>query len=205
MIRLLLADDHIVVRLGLRTLFESQSDLAVVAEASSGPDAVRLFLEQQPDVVLMDLRMPEGGGLDALKRIRESHPRARILILSSFGSEEEIYQSLRAGARGYILKNADSEELLAAIRQVHAGRTWIPPGVAALYSDRAQRPELTQREMEILQCIFEGLTNKEIAYRLSVAENTVKNHINNVMTKLGAKDRTQAAYIGLLRGLLTVA
>ena len=125
-------------------------------------------------------------------------------MLSSFGSEEDIYQALRAGAQGYILKEAHSDDLLAAIREVHRGGTWIPPGIAARYAERIKRAELTARELEVLRCVFHGLTNKEIAYELGVAENTVKNHINNLMAKLSARDRTQAAHLALHRGLLNV-
>lgn len=204
MIRVLIVDDHIVVRLGLRTLIQSQPDMEVAADAGNGPDALVLLHRVRPDVVLLDLRMPDWGGVEVVRRMRALDGAVRILILSSFGSEEDIYQALQAGAVGYILKNAGSDELLSAIRQVHDGGSWIPPGVAALYAERLQRAELTQREMEILRCIFQGLTNKEIAFQLSVAENTVKNHINNLMFKLGAKDRTQATHLALQRGLLSV-
>ncbi len=204
MIRVLIVDDHVVVRLGLRTLLETQPDMQVAGDAAGGVDAVALVGQLHPDVILLDLRMPDLGGVEAIRRIRGIEPSAHILILSSFGSEEDIYQALHAGALGYILKNAGSDELLAAIRQVHAGKPWIPPGVAERYSERMQRPHLTQREMEILNCIFKGLTNKEIAFQLSVAENTVKNHINNLMAKLGAKDRTHATHLALVRGLLSV-
>jgi two-component system, NarL family, response regulator len=202
--RILVIDDHIVVRMGLRTLIQSQPDMQIAGEGSGANDAVTLFESERPDVVLLDLRMPDGGGIEALKRIRAIDPEARVLMLSSFGSEEEIYQSLQAGALGYILKGADTEELLEAIRQVHRGNRWVPPNLAARYTDRTHRPELTAREMEVLKCIFHGLTNKEIAYQLGVAENTVKNHINNLMTKLNAKDRTQAAHMALNRGLLSL-
>lgn len=204
MIRVLIVDDHIVVRLGLRTLIQSQPDMQVAGDAANGLDAVTLACETNPDVILLDLRMPECGGVGTVRRIRANRPAARILMLSSFGSEEDIYQALQAGAAGYILKDTGSQELLEAIRKVHGGGAWIPPSVAARYADRLQRAELTQRELEILKCVFEGLTNKEIAYRLSVAENTVKNHINNLMSKLGAKDRTQATHLALVRGLISV-
>jgi DNA-binding NarL/FixJ family response regulator len=204
MIRVLIVDDHVVVRLGLRTLIQSQPDMQVAGDTDSGAGAVSLLEETHPDVILLDLRMPGCGGVETVYRIRSIDRAARILMLSSFGSEEDIYQALNAGARGYILKNAGSDDLLAAIRQVRAGGTWIPPGVAARYAERVQRPELTQRELEILRCVFEGLTNKEIAHQLSVAENTVKNHINNLMSKLGARDRTHATHLALLRGLLSV-
>jgi two-component system NarL family response regulator len=204
MIRVVIVDDHIVVRLGLRTLIQSQPDMEVAGDAANGQDAVALVEKFHPDLIMMDLRMPDCDGVEAVKRIRSVDPSARVLFLSSFGSEEEVYQALHAGALGYILKNAATEELLQAIRRVYAGGTWIPSGLAALYADRTTRPELTQREKEILQCVFQGLTNKEIAHELSVAENTVKNHINNMMYKLGAKDRTHATHVALVRGLLRV-
>ena len=204
MIRVLIVDDHIVVRLGLRTLIQSQPDMEVAAEASNGREVVDMAAKLHPDVILLDLRMPECGGVETVRRLHAAESAARVLILSSFGSEEEIYQALNAGALGYILKSTDSDELLKAIRQVHRGERWIPPGVAERYTERMHRPELTQREMEILRCIFQGQSNKEIAHQLSVAENTVKNHINNLLAKLGAKDRTQAAHLALTRGLLNL-
>jgi two-component system NarL family response regulator len=204
MIRVLIVDDHIVVRLGLRTLIQSQPDMQVAGDAGDGPDAVALLEKTRPDLVLLDLRMPDWGGVEVTRRMKALDDKVRILILSSFGSEEDIYQALHAGAVGYILKTTGSEELLTAIRQVHVGGNWIPPGVAARYAERMQRANLTQREMEILTCIFHGLSNKEIAYQLSVAENTVKNHINNLMVKLGANDRTQATHLALIRGLLSI-
>jgi len=204
MIRVLIVDDHIVVRLGLRTLIQSQPDMEVAAEAINGFDAEELAGKTHPDVILLDLRMPDCGGVEAVRRLRAAQSTARVLILSSFGSEEEIYQALHAGAIGYILKSANSDDLLKAIRHVYRGESWIPPGVAERYTERMQRPQLTQREMEILKCIFQGLSNKEIAHELSVAENTVKNHINNLLSKLGAKDRTQAAHLALTRGLLNL-
>ena len=198
MIRVLIVDDHIVVRLGLRTLIQSQPDMQVAGDAGDGPDAVALLEKTHPDLVLLDLRMPDWGGVEVTRRMKALDDKVRILILSSFGSEEDIYQALHAGAVGYILKNTGSDELLTAIRQVHGGGKWIPPGVAARYAERMQRANLTQREMEILK------SNKEIAYQLSVAENTVKNHINNLMVKLGANDRTQATHLALIRGLLSI-
>ena len=146
MIRVLIVDDHIVVRLGLRTLIQSQPDMEVAGDAANGEDAVDLVRKLRPDLIIMDLRMPDCGGIEAVKRIRAVDPAARVLFLSSFGSEEEVYQGLHAGALGYILKNTASDELLRAIRKVYAGGTWIPPGLAALYADRENRPELTQRE-----------------------------------------------------------
>lgn len=204
MIRVLIVDDHIVVRLGLRTLIQSQSDMELAGDAGNGPDALALLEKAHPDIVLLDLRMPDWGGVEVARRMRSLDTGARILILSSFGSEEEIYQALQAGAAGYILKHEGSDELLSAIRQIHAGGSWIPPAIAAQYTERTQRAELTPREMQILKCIFQGQTNKEIAFQLSVAENTVKNHINNLMVKLGAKDRTHATHLALTRGLLSI-
>jgi two-component system NarL family response regulator len=201
-ISVLIADDHIVVRLGLRTLIQSQHDMRLAGEASNARDAVAEFDRTRPGVSLLDLRMPERGGIEALRGIKALDENARVLMLSSFGSEEEIYQALHAGALGYVLKDSSSEDLLKAMREVNQGRSWISAGVAARYAIRNQRPELTGREMEVLRLIFEGLTNKEIAYKLGVAENTVKNHINNLMVKLNARDRTQAAHVALERGLL---
>jgi two-component system NarL family response regulator len=203
-IQVLIVDDHIVVRLGLRTLIQSQPDMEVAGDVANGADAIALLEQKSADIVLLDLRMPQYGGLQTLRNIRSAHSSVRVLMLSSFGSEEDIYQTLHAGASGYILKDTGSEELLRAIHTVHAGGTWVPPRIAEQYRHRVEQPELTNRELEILRCVFRGLSNKEIAYELGVAENTVKNHVNNLMSKLGAKDRTQATHLALLRGLLSV-
>jgi two-component system NarL family response regulator len=205
MIRVLIVDDHVVVRLGLRTLIQSQADMEVAGDAANGNDAVALAARAHPDVILLDLRMPDCGGVETARRLTLLDPAPRIIMLSSFGSEEDIYQALQAGVHGYILKDSGSDELLEAIRKVFGGGIWIPPHLAARYDDRVSRSELTQREMETLRCIFEGMTNKEIAHHLNVAENTVKNHVNNLMFKLGAKDRTQATHVALVRGLLSVS
>lgn len=202
MIRILIADDHVVVRIGLRTLLEAEPDLEVVGEAASGSEAAFSYQDTRPDVVLLDLRMPEGGGLAALRRIRAVDPAAKVIILTSYGTEEDIYQAIQAGAAGYVLKNERSDDLLDAVRAVQGGAFWIPSKVESRFRERTTRAELTMRESEVLKLIFAGLTNKEIAYQLGVAENTIKNHINNLMVKLGAHDRTHAAHLALKRGLI---
>jgi two-component system NarL family response regulator len=202
MIRILIADDHIVVRIGLRTLLESEPGLQVVAEAAGGAETVRRYGETHPDIVLLDLQMPDGGGLNTLRQIRSSDPAAQILILTSYGSEEDIYQSIQLGAAGYILKTEPSADLIEAVRTVGSGGSWLSPSIELRLRERTGRLELTTRESEVLKLVFEGLANKEIAYRLGVADNTIKNHINSLMTKLGADDRTHAVHLALKRGLI---
>ena len=202
MIRILIADDHIVVRMGLRTLLEAEPDLQVVGEAATGTEAILGFEQMRPDVVLLDLQMPDGGGLAALLSIKTLDPTAKIIILTSYGSEEDIYQAVQSGAAGYVLKNERSDDLLDAVRAVWGGGSWVSTNIQSRLRERTCRVELTTRESEVLKLIFEGHANKEIAYQLGVAENTVKNHINNLMAKLGAHDRTQAVHLALKRGLL---
>lgn len=201
--RILIADDHLVVRMGLRTLIETQAEFEVAGEAACADEAVASYETLRPDLVLMDLRMPSGG-VSAVRRIRSYDPEAKILIVSSYGVEEEICLALDAGAAGYLQKTGGGDELLTAIRAVCSGSGWVPASIESLRRTRSGRPNLTAREAEVLKLIFEGYSNKEIAFRLSVAENTIKNHINNLMAKLNARDRTHAAHLALKRGLLTL-
>ena len=200
-IRLLLVDDHLVVRVGLRSLLETQPDIAVVAEAAGGQAAVEAFARHQPDVTLMDLRMPGLGGAEAIAAIRKQCPAARVLVLTTFDNDEDIYRAIEAGAAGYLLKNTDGEPLLATIRAVHAGTYQLPPVMAARIKQRQAAPELSPREREVLQLIVKGQSNKEISATLGLSENTVKNHIKTILDKLGVADRTQAATTALQRGL----
>jgi two-component system NarL family response regulator len=201
-IRLLLVDDHLVVRVGLRSLLESQADLTVVAEAASSAAAVEAYARHKPDVVLMDLRMPGPGGAEAISAIRQQAPGARVLVLTTFDTDEDIFRALEAGACGCLLKNVDSAPLLKAIREVRAGTYKLPAELAARLAQRRAAPQLSAREREVLELIVRGRSNKEIGHSLGVAENTVKNHVKVILEKLGVEDRTQAATLALQRGMI---
>ncbi|MEP0906365.1 response regulator transcription factor [Leptolyngbya subtilissima ST-M1] len=200
-IRVMIADDHPALREGLSALLERQADLQVVAMAADGQQAVALVGTHQPDVILMDLRMPHLEGADAVAAICTQWPEARIIILTTYDGDEDIYRALRAGAKGYLLKDAPCEELFTAIRQVHCGQKYIMSQVAQKLTDRFQSSELTDRELEVLQLLVQGNTNRDISEALCVAEGTVKFHVRNILDKLGAGDRTQAVTIALKRGL----
>jgi two-component system NarL family response regulator len=200
--RLLLVDDHLVVRIGLRGLLETQTDLEVVAEAAGGEAAVREFEKHRPDVTLMDLRMPDRSGPEAIAAIRQKFPDARVLVLTTFDNDEDIFRALEAGAVGYLLKNTDSKSLLATIRAVHAGMYRLPTDIATRMAERREMPELSAREREVLALIVKGRSNKEIGHDLGVAENTVKNHVKVILDKLGVQDRTQATTTAIRRGLV---
>ncbi len=200
-IRVMIADDHPALREGLSALLERQADLQVVAMAADGQQAVALVPTHQPDVILMDLRMPCLEGADAVAAICAQWPEARIIILTTYDGDEDIYRALRAGAKGYLLKDAPCEELFTAIRQVHGGQKYIMSQVAQKLTDRFQSSELTDRELEVLQLLVQGNTNRDISAALCVAEGTVKFHVRNILDKLGASDRTQAVTIALKRGL----
>jgi len=203
-IGVLIADDHPVVRMGLEALVSDASSMCVVAEAASGEEAVELVLLHRPDVVLMDLRMPGIGGVEAIQRIRSVWPDARIVVLTTYDGDEDIYRALRAGARAYLLKDTPRAALLETIEAVHHGQTSIPPEVAGKLAERLGGPELTERELEVLRRIVAGRSNKEIAADLSVSEGTVKFHVNNVLGKLGVAARTQAATEAIRRGIVTL-
>jgi len=201
-IRILVIDDHHIVRQGLIALINMESDMAVIAEAADGREGVELFRQHQPDVVLMDLRLPVLGGADATKLIRDEFPSARIIVLTTYDGDEDIYRALQAGACGYILKDMFSEELLSGIRAAHAGRRWVPPVVAERLAARIGSPELTARELEVLELIARANSNREIAVALRISEATVKTHINNILGKLGVTDRSKAVKIATERGLI---
>jgi DNA-binding NarL/FixJ family response regulator len=201
-IRVLIADDHFVVRMGLAAVINTQPDMVVVAEAINGKQAIEFFRQHRPDITLMDLRMPEMGGIEAITAIRKEFPESRFIVLTTYDGDEDIYRALQAGARSYLLKDMLRDTLVDAIRAVHAGQRRIPPEVANRLAERMDRSELTPRELEVLRLIVEGKSNKEIAAELSVAEGTVKIHINNILSKLGVSDRTQAATFALQRGII---
>jgi two-component system, NarL family, response regulator len=203
-IRILIADDHPVVREGLAAMIERRTDMTVVAEANHGQEAVALFRQHQPDVVLMDLRMPEMDGVEAILTIREQTPEARVIVLTTYDTDEDIYRALRAGAKAYLLKDTPREELLDTIRAVSAGRTRVPSDVAAKLAERVSSEALTTREVEVLRLIVAGNSNREIATLLYISEGTVKTHVNHILMKLGVNDRTQAATTALKRGLVAL-
>jgi two-component system NarL family response regulator len=201
-IKLLVVEDHHIVRQGLIALLNTVADMQVVAEASDGKIGVDLFRRHRPDITLMDLRLPGMGGAEAVATIRAEFPEARIIVLTTFDGDEDIYRALQAGARGYLLKGMFGDELLDAIRAVHAGKTRIPPVVAERLAGRMSGHELTGREMAVLELIVRGQSNKEIGASLSITEATVKTHINSMLSKLGVTDRTQAATTAIQRGLV---
>ena len=201
-IRILVVDDHHIVRQGLVALLNTVSDFEVVAEAGDGTEAVELYRKLHPDITIMDLRLPRMGGVDAITTIRAESPQARFIVLTTFDGDEDIYRALQAGARGYLLKGMNAGELTDAIRTVHAGKTRIPSVVAGRLAERVSGTELTTREIEVLRLIVQGYSNKEIGNQLHISEATVKTHINNLLSKLGVSDRTQAATTALQRGLV---
>ena len=201
-IRLLIADDHLVVRMGLRSMIDTQPDMVVVAEAANGREAIELFRQHKPDVTLMDLRMPVVGGVEATVAIREEFPDARVIVLTTYDGDENIYRALRAGAMAYLLKDIPRDEFLNDVRAVHDGQYCIPPAVAARLAQRMPYSELSSRELEVLQLVVQGMSNKEIAAALTISESTVKNHVNGILGKLRVNDRTQAATVALRRGIV---
>jgi DNA-binding NarL/FixJ family response regulator len=201
-IRVLCVDDHPLMREGIAAMIRDQPDLRLVAEAASGGEAIRRHREHRPDVTLMDLRLPDMSGIEAVIAIRAELPEARVLMLTTFEGDMDIQRALRAGARGYLLKSMPPAELVAAIREVHAGRKRIPPQVAAQLAEHLGEEDLTARELEILEQVATGGRNREIAGTLSISEETVKVHVKHVMEKLGARDRTEAVSIALRRGIL---
>jgi DNA-binding NarL/FixJ family response regulator len=202
-IRVLIADDHPVVREGVAAMIERRPDMTVVAEAATGREAVAAYRAAQPDVVLMDLRMPDMTGVEAIGAIRGEFPGARIIVLTTYDGDEDIYRGLQAGARAYLLKDAPRDDLLDAIRAVHAGQRRIPPAVAARLAERVLAgPDLTARELEVLRGIVAGRSNKEIGDHLGIGEGTVKAHVNSILGKLGVADRTQAVTTALQRGIV---
>ena len=201
-IRVMVVDDQGVVRQGIVALINTVADMRVIAEATNGQEAIEQFRAHRPDVTLMDLRMPVVGGVEAIGRIRREFPGARIIVLTTFDGDEDIYRSLQAGAQGYLLKDMFFDELEEAVRKVHAGSRRIPTAVAEKLAERMSGSDLTARELEVLEQIVRGKSNKEIGGHLNISEATVKSHINNILSKLGVNDRTQAATTALQRGLV---
>ena len=201
-IRVLVADDHVTVREGLAAIIGRQPDMAVAAEAATGQAAVDLWREHRPDVTLMDLRMPVMDGAVAIAEIRRADPAARIIVLTTFDTDSDISRAIRAGAKGYLLKDTEREELLDTIRRVHAGETCIPPAVVAKLAAGMSTESLTARELDVLRMLAAGRSNKEIAIKLSITETTVKSHLRSIFTKLGVLSRTEAVTVASRRGLV---
>lgn len=201
-IRVLIADDHLIIREGLASILEVELDMTVVGRVCNGHEAVEHFRQHRPDVTLMDLRMPDMDGVTAITAIRAEYPAAHIIVLTTYDGDEDIYRGLRAGARSYLLKDTPREELLAAIRAVYAGRTYISSDIGGRFVERASSPGVTDRETEVLRLVAAGKSNQEIAAALYIAESTVKTHINHILNKLGASDRAQALAIALKQGIV---
>jgi len=201
-IRVLTVDDHPLLREGICTLINSQIDMCIVGEASNGTEALERFREVRPDVTLMDVRLPDKSGIDAMVAIRNEFPDARVIMLTTSEGDVEIQRALGTGARGYILKSMPPKDVIEAIRIVHSGKKRIPPAIAAHLAEHYADEDLTAREIEVLQQISGGNRNRDIADRLFISEETVKVHIKHIMEKLGANDRTQAVAIALKRGII---
>ena len=201
-IRILVADDHLVVREGLCALINRRANMKVVADVGNGQDAVEQFFLHRPDVTLVDLRMPRMDGIEVIRTIRERAPDARVIVLTTFDEDEDIYRALRAGARGYLLKDVSRDELLECIRTVYEGESYIAPALAMKAAARLSSPDLSPREVEVLRLMADGKSNKEIGDDLQITEGTVKVHVNHILDKLGVNGRTAAIVAALERGLI---
>ena len=201
-VRVLVADDHPVVRQGIMANIQPQRDMTVVAEAGDGVEALALIKEQLPDVVLLDLRMPQMDGLDVLTEVNKSNLSCKVIIMTTFDSEEDVQRAMKAGARGYLLKDSTQEEILDAIRRVSLGETYLPARIVQKVAEGMRKPELSPREVEVLQWVAAGKSNKEIGAQLFIAEGTVKTHVKNLLEKLAVVGRTAAIREGVHRGLV---
>jgi DNA-binding NarL/FixJ family response regulator len=204
-IRVLIIDDHFALRLGLGLAVKNESDMLVVGQGASVAEAVAQYREHRPDVVLMDYALPDGTGVDAIRAIRADYPEARILMLTVFDGEEDIFRASEAGACGYLTKSAESTTVTKAIRTLAGGGTFFPQQAMAKIQDREKREALSPRELEILHLIVEGLSNKEIGGRLGITEGTTKLHVAKILLKVGAPDRTRAAVLGIERGIVRLS
>jgi DNA-binding NarL/FixJ family response regulator len=198
----LVVDDHPIMRVGIAAIVNAQPDMLVVGQAGSVAEALKLFETQQPDLTLMDLRLPDGSGVDAIRRIRAGWPKARVIVLTTYEGDEDIHQALEAGARGYMIKGMPHDALVKALHRVHAGQRFLPQMVSEALSSRVPGSHLSQREQQVLQLMFAGKSNREIAERLDIKEATVKSHVSVILMRLNVTDRTQAVVEGLRRGLV---
>jgi two-component system NarL family response regulator len=203
-IKVLIVDDHPVVRAGLTSMLGTQPQLEVIGSSSSGEEAIERVRHGDPDVLLLDLRMPGMNGVDTLNALMQIGTNARTIVLTSFETDEDIYRAFQAGAQGYLLKDTSLREMVEAIRTVHAGKRYVPGNIASRLAERMMRTNLTVRELEILKMLAKGPTNKEIARALGISDNTVRNHVNSIIEKLDVSDRTEAATTAIQRGLITV-
>jgi DNA-binding NarL/FixJ family response regulator len=201
-VRIVIAEDHLIARVGVKTIINTQPDMTVVGEAANGLQAVDLYRKHRPDVTLMDVRMPVLGGVEAIVAIRAQFADARIIALSTYGGDEDVRRALLAGARAYLTKDVLHDELIRAIHAVHSGENYLPPGVAAALESSSLPAGLSAREAEVLALIVKGYGNKQIAYALGIAEHTVKNHVKSILSKLSVDDRTQAATAAIQRGII---
>lgn len=204
LIRILAVDDHALLRKGIAALVNAEPDMKLVAEAANGKEAIEKFRQHRPDVTLMDLQMPDLTGTETIVRIQSEFPEARIVVLTTYTGDVQVLRALRAGARGYLLKGLVHRELLETIRAVHAGQTRIPPDIAADLAEHVADDALSPREIDVLRLIAAGNSNKSIADQLSIGEATVKSHVTNILSKLGANDRAHAVTIGLKRGIIVL-
>lgn len=204
LIQILIVDDHPVVRAGLASMLGTQAELDLIGSAPSGEDALRLVRERGPDVILLDLRMPGMSGVETLQALKAAGFAVRVIILTNYETDEDIYRAVQAGAQGYLLKDSSLREMLEAIRTVHAGKRYIPRHIASRLAERMVRSDLTARELEILKLLSKGPTNKQIGRSLGISDNTVRNHVIKIMEKLEVSDRTEAATTAIQRGLITI-
>lgn len=201
-LRVLVVDDHPPMRMGLVALIKSQPGMDVIGEASDGAEAAELYDQLRPDVVLMDLRMPGVGGVEAILAIRKKHPDARVIVLSTYDSDEDIYRAIQSGAKSYLLKDMSTEEIASTIRGVCGGETLLPQQVAERLTESSQRQHLTERERDVLEALIKGRSNKEIASSLCISEDTVKSHLKTLFSKLRVRDRTGAAVEAIRHGIV---
>lgn len=203
-IRIMLADDHPSLRAGLASILNAQPDLTVVAEAGSGSETLAKAAIAEPDLFIVDLRMPDGDGIDTIRKLVQADPATKVLVMTTYDNEEDIFKALEAGARGYILKDTTREEIIEAVREIHAGNRYLPPAIAARLADRMIRPSLTPREFDVLRLVARGRSNKEIASAMFVTEETIKSHMKGLFQKLEVHDRAEAVSTALHRGLLRI-
>lgn len=203
-IRILIVDDHAILRAGLTASLCGEPDMEIVAAASNGKEGVDLFGRHQPDITLMDLKMPVMGGVEAIKAIRANFPAAKVVVLSTYEGDDDIYRALQAGAASYLLKDTLAEDLVRVIREVFAGERPLPAPVAQRLADRMLQPDLTARELDVLRLIARGMRNKEIAAQLGIGEQTAQGHVKSILSKLGLHDRTEAMSVAIRRGIVHI-